>query len=152
MKTETKGKVGSSAVALAFKVLKVFRDEVRSEDRDDFFELCMIVLTSNDDEEVESAEIAIDEILDRTESGIVRFNVAEEGEGDLSKWMSKCGENLRERRKEANITQEQLASMTGIPQSHISRLENGQHSPSFMTLEKIAQALQIPVSILDPSA
>jgi transcriptional regulator with XRE-family HTH domain len=46
----------------------------------------------------------------------------------------------------------QLARRSGLRQSHISRLERGRHSPSCVTLEKIAQALGIPVSQLDASA
>ncbi|MDM8008608.1 MAG: helix-turn-helix transcriptional regulator [Phycisphaerae bacterium] len=44
-----------------------------------------------------------------------------------------------------------LASKSGLPQSHISRLEAGRHSPSHKTLEKLASALAVPVNRLDPS-
>ena len=50
------------------------------------------------------------------------------------------------------VTQEQLAAKAGLPQSHISRLEGAKHSPSRATLEKIAAALEVPLSCLDPSA
>ncbi|OHB75234.1 MAG: hypothetical protein A2W31_11590 [Planctomycetes bacterium RBG_16_64_10] len=59
---------------------------------------------------------------------------------------------IRDCRKAAGLTQQQLEEKTGLPQSHISRLENGEHSPSHATLEKIAKALNMPVTMFDPCA
>jgi len=50
------------------------------------------------------------------------------------------------------MTQQQLAEKAGLPQSHISRLEAGMHSPSHKTLEKIAAAMEIAMGDLDPAA
>jgi HTH-type transcriptional regulator/antitoxin HipB len=44
---------------------------------------------------------------------------------------------LKEARKEANITQEQLASKIGTKKSYISRLENGKVDIQLSTLFKI---------------
>jgi hypothetical protein len=41
---------------------------------------------------------------------------------------------------------------SGLPQSHISRLERARHRPSRATVEKIARALGRLVSDFDPSA
>jgi DNA-binding XRE family transcriptional regulator len=68
----------------------------------------------------------------------------------LSKWKEFIGEKIRELRKGANLTQEQLAENSGIPQSHISRIESGRHSPSHKTLTRIAKALGVSVGDLDP--
>jgi transcriptional regulator with XRE-family HTH domain len=51
----------------------------------------------------------------------------------------------------AQLTQEQLAAKSGLPQSHISRIENAKHSPSLATLQKIAAALGVPVERFDLS-
>jgi predicted transcriptional regulator len=48
-----------------------------------------------------------------------------------------------------NLTQEQLASMTGLPQSHICRLEVGKHVPTRSTIQRIAEALKIDAGKLD---
>jgi len=64
--------------------------------------------------------------------------------------MDFVGKKIRERREAAGLTQEQLAEKSGLPQSHISRLENARHSPSRSTLDKIASALQISLADLDP--
>lgn len=55
------------------------------------------------------------------------------------------GQRILRARGRKEITQDQLASQTGILRNNISRIENGHHSPSLPLLEKIAQALDIPV-------
>ena len=44
-------------------------------------------------------------------------------------------------RNEQNLTQSDLAKRTGLRQSNISRIENGQAMPSITTLSKIAHGL-----------
>lgn len=46
-------------------------------------------------------------------------------------------EMLKEARKEANITQEQLAEKTGTKKSYISRIENGKGNIQLSTLIRI---------------
>jgi len=45
-----------------------------------------------------------------------------------------------EGRFENNLTQQQLAELTGIPQANISRLENGNGNPNLATLKCLAKA------------
>jgi DNA-binding XRE family transcriptional regulator len=61
------------------------------------------------------------------------------------------GSTIKRKREANNLTQVELAKLSGLPQSHICRLEAGVHSPSFKTLEKIARALGVTVGDLDPS-
>lgn len=44
-------------------------------------------------------------------------------------------------RNEKNMTQKDLALLTGIPQGHISRIETGNYNPSLAYLKRIAQGL-----------
>lgn len=44
-------------------------------------------------------------------------------------------------RKELNITQKELAELTGIKQGNISRLEKGTYNPSLNSLKKVAKGL-----------
>ena len=44
-------------------------------------------------------------------------------------------------RKEKKLTQKELSKLTGIQQSHISRLENANYNPSIAYLKRIAHAL-----------
>ncbi|MBO4425247.1 MAG: helix-turn-helix domain-containing protein [Spirochaetales bacterium] len=48
---------------------------------------------------------------------------------------------VMEARCNANITQKQLAELTGIDQSDISKIERGVANPSVSTLERIAEAV-----------
>ena len=44
-------------------------------------------------------------------------------------------------RLEQKITQKELAERTGIRQSNISRIENGNYSPSVATLQQLAKGM-----------
>ena len=44
-------------------------------------------------------------------------------------------------RSERNLTQKELAEKTGIRQSNISRIENGNCSPTVATLQQIAEGV-----------
>ena len=50
-------------------------------------------------------------------------------------------------RKAANMTQKQLAEMTGIAQSDISKIENGNANPSLKTIERIASGMGMTVRV-----
>ena len=49
-------------------------------------------------------------------------------------------QNIVEARLAAHMTQMQLSELTGITQSDISKIENGNGNPSLKTLQKIAHA------------
>ncbi len=51
------------------------------------------------------------------------------------------------RRRELNITQEELAARTEMRQSSIARLEAGEHNARLSTLIKIAEALEAKLEI-----
>ena len=55
-------------------------------------------------------------------------------------------------RSTANLTQKQLAQRSGVSQSNISKIENGNYQPSLSTLKRIADALgkRLVVSFEDP--
>jgi len=44
-------------------------------------------------------------------------------------------------RMELNLTQKELANKTGIRQSNISRIENGNSSPTIATLQQLANGM-----------
>ncbi len=50
-------------------------------------------------------------------------------------------------REEKNITQKELAEMTGITQNDISKLENGNANPSLQTLKKLADGLGMAIKL-----
>ena len=51
-------------------------------------------------------------------------------------------------RTQKNLNQSELAELAGISESYLSHIENGKRDPSLTTVEKIAEALNIPSSIL----
>lgn len=53
------------------------------------------------------------------------------------------GARIKELRKRAGLTQEQLAELVGLDARHLSRLEVGRHFPSLISLERIASALNV---------
>ena len=57
------------------------------------------------------------------------------------------GERLREERRKAGLTQEQLAQRIGTKKSYISRVENGHADIQLSTLFKIFQGLGRRVSL-----
>lgn len=50
-------------------------------------------------------------------------------------------------RNELSLTQKDLSDLTGIHQSEISKIENGNANPSLKTLERIARAMGKKVRI-----
>ena len=53
------------------------------------------------------------------------------------------GMRIKEFRENRKLTQDKLAEMVGIDPKHLSRIENGRNYPSFETLEKILESLNI---------
>jgi transcriptional regulator with XRE-family HTH domain len=58
------------------------------------------------------------------------------------------GIRLRNVRLRKGLTQRELAERSGMPGTHISRIENGHRLPSLETLERLTGALQVPLSDL----
>lgn len=56
------------------------------------------------------------------------------------------GIKIRQRRKTLGLTQEQLAEKIGIDNKHLSKIENGIHLPTYKTIRKLANTLQIDFS------
>lgn len=50
-------------------------------------------------------------------------------------------------RNKLNLTQKDLAELSGITQADISRLENGNANPSIRTLKKLAAAMNMTLDI-----
>jgi DNA-binding XRE family transcriptional regulator len=57
------------------------------------------------------------------------------------------GQIIEEARKNANITQEELAKRVGSNKSYISRVENGKTEPKVSTFYRIAAALGLSVEL-----
>jgi transcriptional regulator with XRE-family HTH domain len=58
------------------------------------------------------------------------------------------GKRLRESRMKRNLVIDDVAAVTGLSRAYISQVETGKASPSLQTVEKLAAALETPVSSL----
>jgi len=122
------------------------------EDREDLHELSKAIAQAESDDELESAFRAMHEILEQAPMQVRPMDTDLEFSHGLQRWIDFASSRLVALRKKAGLTQQELAKRSGIPQSHISRLEAGKHSPSSATLEKLTRALGVPFSEIDPSA
>ena len=59
---------------------------------------------------------------------------------------TQIGLRMRQYRRNARLTQAELAEKTGIHVNTIARLERGEHTPSHPTLKKLAEALGVSIS------
>jgi transcriptional regulator with XRE-family HTH domain len=64
--------------------------------------------------------------------------------GDPRKWMESLGDLIHQARAN-RYTIDQLARRSGVSTGRISQIERGFGNPSFVTLSKIATALEIPI-------
>jgi len=61
------------------------------------------------------------------------------------------GRNVRTKRIEAELTQEQLSERSGFSQQYISDMERGLRNPTIVSLYELAQALgTTPVVLISP--
>lgn len=145
--------IQDNSFALAIEVI---RDRIRRLPEDDARDLHELLpsLFSCDEEERQSAAKAIQEILAAQVSpaGTIKAFEAAAGLEPLRKWVDHASGRIKELRKQHGLTQAELAAKADIPQSYISRLENGEHSPTAKTIQRIADALGVPATDIDPSA
>jgi transcriptional regulator with XRE-family HTH domain len=58
--------------------------------------------------------------------------------------MGDLGKNLLAARKKLGLTQEQVAERCDVLAGEVSRIEHGKRDPQVSTLEKLAQAVELP--------
>lgn len=58
------------------------------------------------------------------------------------------GKKLRELRKKANLSQEELGFRAGIHRTYIGAIERGEQNISVDNIHKLAKALKVPVNKL----
>lgn len=60
----------------------------------------------------------------------------------------KFGQNIKQIRKQRNLTQKQLADQIEISRSYLSDIENGRKNLSIKTVKKLANSLGLSVTDL----
>jgi ribosome-binding protein aMBF1 (putative translation factor) len=142
-----------AALTLAIGVLA---DRIRTlsrEDLKDLADLGQAICTADNDEELHAALAGVHEILGQQNHQLAVRSLPEDDQMPIEtrRWIEQVAGKIREHRRAAGMSQEQLAAASGLPQSHISRLENEKHSPSNKSLERIAAALNLPLSVFAPT-
>lgn len=77
--------------------------------------------------------------------GLIPDTTAGSARRDLEKYI---GAEIRKHRRRSNMTLVSLAQRANVSQGMMSKIENGQTSPSLSTLAALAEALSIPLSAL----
>lgn len=60
----------------------------------------------------------------------------------------KLGQLIRSKRESQGLTQVELAEKSNVDRNYIGMLERGERNPSYLSLQKIAAGLGIPVNQL----
>lgn len=95
-----------------------------------------------------SSEIPWDFVLYHLEPDYEHYKGRDEGKRLERLTAQRIGRRLKELRAGLGLTASEVAARSGIRRPNISRIERGKHAPSLETLERIADALGIPVAAL----
>lgn len=63
---------------------------------------------------------------------------------------TRIGNRIADLRKQANLTQGELAERAHIQRTHVSRIEAGKYAVTFEVVQAIAEALGMTVDIIHP--
>lgn len=148
--SDDEGGVGEAAITMAIGIIVERVSQLPIEDQKDLHDLMKALEGERDPEELEAIRVAMREILDQNPRAASPMKLGERP-AKLQRWVDYVAKKARQLRMGAGLTQNELAAKSGLPQSHISRIESAKLSPSQTTLMKIAKALNKPLSELDPS-
>ena len=92
-------------------------------------------------------EVPWDDILYHCEPGYAYYKGSQNRDTDVDRG-ARIGRTVRELRTARGLNVSQLAESAGMKRPNVSRLEHGRHLPSLETLERLADALDMPVARL----
>ena len=84
--------------------------------------------------------------VDASRASVVPVTDTENGPSGQIGWV--IAHHVRSRRLEIGLNVAQLAERTGISKGMLSKIENAQSSPSLSTIERLASALDMPLTSL----
>jgi ribosome-binding protein aMBF1 (putative translation factor) len=142
-------KISPEEKALLDRILKMPRARQQRIFR--LVEACRTASSEGEEAEIVAAlsEVVFGEAKDYTASELGSDDTRK-GKDALARHRQYVGAQIRKFRQKLKMSQEELAAKAGLPQTHISRLENGLHAPTYLTIEKLAGALRVKQSQLDP--
>ncbi|MGC8551750.1 MAG: helix-turn-helix domain-containing protein [Phycisphaerae bacterium] len=146
------GGLQEEALTMAVAIVAERIARLPEEDKQDLFELVKALAQAQGAEEFTAAVGGMREILDQQPQKAVAFlPPLGEPSAALVRWNAHIAGAVRKRRENAHLTQQELAAKTGLTQSHISRIENAELSPSHRTVDRLAAALGVEPSEIDPT-
>lgn len=139
-------------ITMAVAVVQNRIDTLPEDDRNELFELVLELPKAKTREESRAIWVAMREILAQKPMTARRMPAAGEAtpSGKSKKWAEYIGSQIRQMRTDRGWTQMELAQKSGLPQSHISRIEKAEYTATYKTLEKIARAFGVEVGQIDP--
>ncbi len=137
-------------------VLKNMIDRIKTvspDDRKEFITLLLLLQETEDQEEHESLARAIEEIGEQKPVVIKPFPLSNQpmSEG-LKKWTTHVAERVKDLRVKAGMSLAALAEAADLPPDYVGLIEEAQESASNLALSKIANALHVDISVIDPIA
>jgi DNA-binding XRE family transcriptional regulator len=145
------------AVKPAILALSVLANRISGlppRDRDDLFSLFQAWRDTKDPEELQGIRAAMEEILAQAPISVrpLALEEARKVPERNRAWAKHVGSKIRDMRERMGLNQSELAEKARLTQSHVSRLENAEHTATSFTLRKIADALGVSVGEIDPCA
>lgn len=150
-------------VAQRHQVWQQLRKTLRKhsdEDKKLFVEMLWLSVHAEDEEEAQEAFETMVEILavngPQGEGATIELPLPpinnEEAPRDekLRKWTEHVAKRIKALRNKKGWNQEELARRAGISQSHVCRIEQCYHAPAHKTIRKLAEALGVSPSEIDP--
>lgn len=67
---------------------------------------------------------------------------------EAKKLLKQFGDNIKKKRKELDLTQEELADKASIERSYMGTIERGERNPTLLKVYRIARALAISIKEL----
>ncbi len=124
----------------------------RDKKRDRVRRLLTLLAKSENKTEAKEVLTTLFEVLNLSKLRFVSITATSDPEArsKLGKYRAHLGATIRRVRERKGWTQTQLAAKAELPQPHVSRIETGEHAPTFMTISKIAGALGVRPGDLDP--
>lgn len=122
--------------------------------KDDLAAVLMEAIKCTGKQELREVEQTLKELIFPGLTGTLIKGQAGDADGavKLEGWTKSVGEKIKQFREGKGWTQQDLAEKADMLQSHISKLETGQHSPSHKTLVALSKALGVEINQIDPAA
>ena len=144
--------VGQAAMTMAVAIVMDRIGRLSEADRKYLFDLAMQLKSASCEEDVVAIRDGMLEILEQRPLEVRELApLAADPSKELDRWTKHIAGKVRELREETGKTQTELAKDAGLTQSHVSRIENAELAPSHKTVEKLAAALGVDPSAIDPT-